>query len=414
MADLKKEVEAILFSAGRTVELRELQKLLHVSEPGLIKETIRELKQDYEQKDSPLMILSEDDGWKLTVKEKYLRTVQKINPHTELSKTILETLSVIAWKQPVLQSDVIKIRTNKAYDHISELERLGFISKERQGRSFMLKVTQKFLDYFDLPDADAIKDMFSDFKDIEVAVQKKAGELEKGADKPDGRQKKGEYVAEEGITGVSGHSEDGGGSVESVDLEPYVDVLPEKTKPHVGVELETYRSPPPGAEEGEPEEEEKDEGDEDAEEGGEGEGPRPGETEEEKAKRIARELLEEEQKKEKEEGEASFAERKLHPKLEHFIEGDEEQLAPKPAEKHGESEEEEDKEEHEESEEDGEESGASHPEEGEEEHEDAEEGDAADKEEGPLKAEEYPGQFAQEGKEDSGEGEGKEEEDEKT
>jgi segregation and condensation protein B len=172
-ADLKKKVESILFAAGRAILLKELQSLLHINEPGLIKETIRELKEDYESKDSPLMILSEDEGWKLTVREGFLPLVRKINPHTELSKTIIETLAVIAWKQPALQSDVVKIRTNKAYDHIAELNRLGFIIKERHGRSFLVRVTQKFLDYFDLPDDKSIKEAFKDFKDIEIAVQKR-------------------------------------------------------------------------------------------------------------------------------------------------------------------------------------------------------------------------------------------------
>ena len=170
--DLKKKVESILFAAGRAVTLKELQSLLHINEPGLIKETVRELKEEFDANESSMMILPEGEGWKLTVREGFLPLVRRINPHTELSKTILETLAVIAWKQPALQSDVVKIRTNKAYDHISELDRLGFITKERHGRSFLIKVTQKFLDYFDLPDDKSIKEVFKDFKDIEVAVQK--------------------------------------------------------------------------------------------------------------------------------------------------------------------------------------------------------------------------------------------------
>jgi DNA-binding MarR family transcriptional regulator len=102
--------------------------------------------------------------------------VQKLLPETELSKTILETLAVIAWKHPVLQADVIKIRTNKAYDHIKELEELGFITKEKKGRSYLLKVSTKFREYFELPGHDDIKKMF---KDVEGAVKdEKLNELE--------------------------------------------------------------------------------------------------------------------------------------------------------------------------------------------------------------------------------------------
>lgn len=295
-ADLKKNVESILFAAGRAVLLKELQSLLHLSEPGLIKETVRELKEDYESKDSPLMILSEGEGWKLTVREGFLPLVRKINPHTELSKTILETLAVIAWKQPALQSDVIKIRTNKAYDHIAELERLGFITKERHGRSFLVRVTQKFLDYFDLPDDKSIKEVFKDFKDIEVAVQRKAGKMKQE------KAKTGEKPEEEPEPG------------EKVELESYVDVLPEMKKPKKGTELEVYDIPPEevekekGPEETEPEKAEAEEVPKERKE-----------TPEEKARRIAREMIGEEPPKMPEVKKEGHAKSKLHPELEEFI-----------------------------------------------------------------------------------------------
>ena len=72
-------------------------------------------------------------------------------PDTEMTKSVMETLAVIAWKQPIIQADVIKIRTNKAYEHIKELVGMGFVTSEKFGRTKKLKLTQKFLDYFDHP-----------------------------------------------------------------------------------------------------------------------------------------------------------------------------------------------------------------------------------------------------------------------
>ncbi|MBU2560887.1 MAG: SMC-Scp complex subunit ScpB [Nanoarchaeota archaeon] len=370
MSDLKRNVEAILFAAGRTVLMRELQSLLHIREEGLIKETITELKADYEARNSPTMILAEDDGWKLTVKEKYLPVVQRINPHTELSKTILETLSVIAWKQPVLQSDVIKVRTNKAYDHIAELERLGFVSKDRHGRSFVLRVTQKFLDYFDLPDDKAIKDMFKGFREIEVAVKKKASEFEKekavqeaGLVEPEPAKVEGEGQTEEGL-----------------DLEPYIDVPPDRPKPKSGTELEVYELPPE-----EVAKEAEASGKEEAKEE-----TRPEkreklkETPEEKARRLARELLGEDMPKAHPVEEES--ERKLHPKLEEFIAGSVERLSPKKAKRRKEDVVE--KKEEESGEEAEQSGGPGQP----------EKPGAQDKDEDKHKqAEEFPGQFSDEG-----------------
>ena len=150
MTELSKKIEAILFAVGRAISEEELAALSQENKSS-VHEALVELKKHYESRDSPLLIIQERDSWKLTVHEKYVNVVQQINPHTELSRTVLETLAVIAWKQPAKQSDVVHIRTNKAYEHIDELERLGFIAKEKYGRTYLLKVTGKFYDYFDLP-----------------------------------------------------------------------------------------------------------------------------------------------------------------------------------------------------------------------------------------------------------------------
>ncbi|MBI5398474.1 SMC-Scp complex subunit ScpB [Candidatus Woesearchaeota archaeon] len=165
--EIKGKIEAILFAAGRAVPLGECEVLAQVKTPGLVKEAVTELKQEYDGRNSPLMIVDEAEGWKLTVREKFLSVVQRINPETELNKATMETLAIVAWRSPVLQSEVIHIRTNKAYDHIAELEEAGFISKERHGRTYMIKTTKKFYDYFDLPDQQAVKELFKEFKDLE-------------------------------------------------------------------------------------------------------------------------------------------------------------------------------------------------------------------------------------------------------
>lgn len=162
--ELKKQIEALLFSCGRKINICELAVLTGEAEKEKIAALLNELKDDYVKKGSPLIVVDEGEYWKLTTHEKYLPLVQKINPHTELSKTIMETLAVIAWKQPMLQSDVIKIRTNKAYDHVTELENMGFVVKEKHGRSYLLKLTQKFFEYFDLNEKQDIKKLLSKVK----------------------------------------------------------------------------------------------------------------------------------------------------------------------------------------------------------------------------------------------------------
>ena len=182
-SELKNEIEAILFSSGRVITLTEIKLLLDIKEDGLVKETVNDIKSDYKTRNSPISLIEEGDGWKLIVREKYLGIVHSINPHTEMSKAILETLAIVAWKQPILQAEVVNIRSNKAYEHIKDLVEQGFLSKERQGRSYLLKTTQKFLDYFDLPHKKAIKEVFKDFADLKnVLPQKKVEDYENKLD----------------------------------------------------------------------------------------------------------------------------------------------------------------------------------------------------------------------------------------
>ncbi len=182
--DLKNKLEAILFSAGRKVTLDELAVLSGVDSTGLIQQTLKELRDEYDERGSPLLLIAESDGWKITVKESYLPYVQKINPHTELSKQAIETLAIVAWKQPILQADIIKVRTTAAYDHIKELEEMGFITKTKSGRTYSIRVTPKFNDYFDLPNRPgAIKEVFEDIpaEEVDAAIQRlleKHGEAE--------------------------------------------------------------------------------------------------------------------------------------------------------------------------------------------------------------------------------------------
>jgi len=193
-SELKNKVEAVLFSSGRPLNIDLIQQLTGTYDKKAIKNAIEELKQEYEKKKTSLMLIDETidnkESYKLTVRENYMPFVSKIVTDTELSRTVIETLAIIAWKAPVKQSEVINIRTNKAYDHISELERLGFIIKEKSGRSFNIKLSQKFYDYFDLRNKKQLEETFEKVK--EKVDEKQKVVQEKFDRKKDEEQKKRE------------------------------------------------------------------------------------------------------------------------------------------------------------------------------------------------------------------------------
>ena len=183
--DLTKQLEAILFASGRKMSVEEISRLCRTT-VAAVQQHLQELKSDYELKDSSLLLMDESDGWKLTVREQYTPVVQKIVPETELTKSVIETLAVIAWKAPVLQSNVIKVRTNKAYDHISSLEKSGFIAKERKGRSHLIKLTERFFKYFDVKTQEEVREKFQGLANaqakLELVVEKQEEPAESGKD----------------------------------------------------------------------------------------------------------------------------------------------------------------------------------------------------------------------------------------
>jgi len=177
MDELKKKVEALLFSSGKSMSFDEIKRLCRIGNDEQLKKALQDLKVDYNNRDSSLILVNEGDRWKITTKEGYFNVVKKIVTETELSKTLMETLAVIAWKYPIKQSDLIKVRTNKAYDHLRELESMGYISRQKHGRTKLIKLTDKFFSYFDLP-PDKLKEKFSDFNQIANAISNKEKEIE--------------------------------------------------------------------------------------------------------------------------------------------------------------------------------------------------------------------------------------------
>ena len=174
--ELKKEIESLLFSSGKTMTEEELSELTGNSKAE-VKEALISLKAEYDSRDTSLMLVQSGESWKLNVREKYMNPVTKIVADTELPFPVLETLAVIAYKAPVLQAEVIKIRGSNAYEHIALLANEDFVEKKKEGRSFRLNLTAKFFKYFDVEGERDVKDALKDVK-IPEEVPEKVGDMD--------------------------------------------------------------------------------------------------------------------------------------------------------------------------------------------------------------------------------------------
>jgi len=149
-AESLKKVEAALFIAGKWLSLQELITLTDIN-PISIKEHIQKLSKKYKENESVIEILEKDNMWKMDVNPGYVGIVNKlITGSSEFTKAEQETLAVIAYKQPVKQSVIVKIRGNKAYDHIKKFVSLGLVKAKPCGHTRDLELSEEFYDYFGL------------------------------------------------------------------------------------------------------------------------------------------------------------------------------------------------------------------------------------------------------------------------
>ncbi len=145
--DLKSRIEAVLFVTGRAVDIKEIAKILNVEE-SQAEEAMLALIVDYSSRDGALEI-DDENGYIIQVKNEYMDIVEKLCP-VDISTPVLKTLTVIALKEPIRQAELKELRGSNAYDHVKELIQKGLISrkKDKNGRSFNLKTTPKFAEYF--------------------------------------------------------------------------------------------------------------------------------------------------------------------------------------------------------------------------------------------------------------------------
>ncbi len=151
--DLKK-IEAVLFISGRFLSIQELISLTDLNSI-IIQELIEKLQKKYNKQDSAIEIVEKNNLWKMGVAQEYSGIINKLaTGSSEFSKAEQETLAIIAFKQPVKQSVVVKIRGNKAYEHIKKFVELNLIKKKKIGHTYELNLSNDFYDYFNVADSD--------------------------------------------------------------------------------------------------------------------------------------------------------------------------------------------------------------------------------------------------------------------
>ncbi|MFX0033792.1 MAG: SMC-Scp complex subunit ScpB [Candidatus Hodarchaeota archaeon] len=146
----KNLIEGALYAAGRPLDIEELSTKLELSKK-ITEELVNELAFDYLERSSALIIAQVGDRYQMQLRPEYTERVSKFAKGGAISEANLRTLTIIALKQPILKSTVIKIRGSGAYDHIKYLIDNELVSAIKKGRTHELTTTDKYADMFGLP-----------------------------------------------------------------------------------------------------------------------------------------------------------------------------------------------------------------------------------------------------------------------
>ena len=167
-------IEAILFAMGDSVELSRIAEAV-----GQDKDTTRKLihhmMERYEEEDRGIQIIELEQSYQMCTKKEYYDNLIQIAMHPQkpaLSDVMLETLSIIAYKQPVTKLEIEKIRGVKCDHAVSKLIEYGLVQEvgrlDAPGKPILLGTTEEFLRNFgvqgldELPEIDPVQ--MEDFK----------------------------------------------------------------------------------------------------------------------------------------------------------------------------------------------------------------------------------------------------------
>lgn len=146
--DKKALIEAALFISSDPVALNTLSKISGITSKKELEEILGQIMQEHQVDTKGIELAVTPEGYQFRVKDSFIDRVSSLTPHSDLTDGMLRTLGLVALRQPMAQSQIVKIQGNKSYGYIQKLEKKGLIVAEKVGRTKVLKTTKEFERYF--------------------------------------------------------------------------------------------------------------------------------------------------------------------------------------------------------------------------------------------------------------------------
>ena len=179
---VKGVIEALLFVNEKPVTLEQIKRVLETLNVGEIKQNIQGLSAEYEQRQSGMKIVEIAGGYQMLSNPGYVSYIHdfyKTRHKEKLSKPALETLAIIAYKQPVTRTEVELIRGVNSDGVIAHLLTKELVKpvgrKDVPGRPFLYGTTRQFLEYFGLKSLEDLPAL-EEFPNLMAPVQEDNGD----------------------------------------------------------------------------------------------------------------------------------------------------------------------------------------------------------------------------------------------
>ena len=145
----KRLIESVLFSSSKPVSINEIKEATDLP-PKKIKDALETLIENYNverKNDTSMEIVKAGNKYAMQVKKKYIdQSVMISKP--DINSNLLKTLALIAFHQPVKQSNLRRMAGPKIYDHVDELASMKLVHSRKHGSTEMLTTTKLFPEYF--------------------------------------------------------------------------------------------------------------------------------------------------------------------------------------------------------------------------------------------------------------------------
>lgn len=139
-------MEAALFSASRPLRVVEIAANTGLT-PQAVRKAIKTLIREYDERGSAIEIGKVGPAYDMRVREAFRKHAIPF-AEREVPEDALKTAALVAYHQPVLQSELVKMLGTGVYDHVRILRSMGLIRAQKVGHTFRLTTTRRFCEYF--------------------------------------------------------------------------------------------------------------------------------------------------------------------------------------------------------------------------------------------------------------------------